>query len=254
MKLALVTAGFHRVGAVIAGRLAEQGWTLALHSRVATEPDAALAALLRLHNSVWDAFAADLSDGTAVMQLVPQIIAKFGKAPDLIVNNASLFDWDDPASVTPQALAAHMAVNLSAPVLLASSLSVNLTPGDRAAVVNILDQRIRHPGGDQLSYTLSKQALAGATETLARALAPAVRVNAVAPGLVLPTKDYRPAQMAALEALMPLARLPEPDDVADAVIWLAGAEATTGQTLFVDGGASLKSFDRDFVFLGDSPR
>jgi NAD(P)-dependent dehydrogenase (short-subunit alcohol dehydrogenase family) len=122
--------------------------------------------------------------------------------------------------------------------------------GQTATVINILDQRIRHPGGDQLSYTISKLALFGATETLARALAPKIRVNAVAPGLVIPTDDYLPSQMEALRAAMPLGRLPEPDDVADAVLWLASAEVVTGQTIFVDAGASLKSFERDFLFLG----
>jgi NAD(P)-dependent dehydrogenase (short-subunit alcohol dehydrogenase family) len=135
---------------------------------------------------------------------------------------------------------------------MTTALARALGPDQSACVINVLDQRIRQPNSDQISYTLSKQALAAATETLARALAPKIRVNAVAPGLTLPTEDYRPAQMAALEALMPLKRLPEADDIADAVLWLARAEATTGQTIFVDGGASLKSFERDFVFLGQN--
>ena len=133
---------------------------------------------------------------------------------------------------------------------LCTALARHLGEGETAVVVNILDQRIRHPAGDQLSYTISKLALAGATEALARALAPKVRVNAVAPGLVIPTEDYLPSQMEALRQAMPLQRLPEPDDIADAVLWLAGADVVTGQTIFVDGGASLKGFERDFVFLG----
>jgi pteridine reductase len=249
VKLALVTAGYHRLGGAIAMRLAEAGWSLALHSRKPTEPDQALAAISALHNTQWHGFEADLSDSDTVMQLLPRVAQHFGKMPDLIVNNASLFEWDDATSITPQAIAAHMAVNLSAPVLLTTSLAANLGPDDRGCVINILDQRIRQPNGDQLSYTLSKQALAGATETLARALAPKIRVNAVAPGLTLPTDDYLPAQMARLEQVMPLRVLAEPDDIADAVLYLANAEATTGQTIFVDAGASMKSFERDFVFL-----
>lgn len=250
MKLALVTAGFHRLGAAIAARLAENGWTLALHGRKSETPDAALAAVLALHKTDWCGFTADLSDADAVQHLIPSVEAHFGKAPDLIVNNASRFDWDDAGSVTQASLAGHFDVNAAAPVTLATALASHIADGDTATVVNILDQRIRHPGGDQLSYTISKLALFGATETLARALAPKVRVNAVAPGLVIPTEDYLPSQMEALRAAMPLGRLPEPDDVADAVLWLAGAEVVTGQTIFVDSGASLKSFDRDFLFLG----
>lgn len=250
MKLALVTAGFHRLGAAIAARLAEQGWTLALHSRIETAPDPALATMLMLHKTQWQGFVADFHDGDAAQKLIEDVVAHFGAVPTLLVNNASQFGWDDPDTISHAPLMEHYAVNATIPVLLATGLAKRLAPGGRGAVVNILDQRIRHPGGDQLSYTLSKQALAGATETLARALAPHIRVNAVAPGLVLPTEDYRPAQMQALAAMMPLGRLPEPDDVADAVLWLAGAEATTGQIMFVDGGASLKSFERDFLFLG----
>jgi pteridine reductase len=249
VKLALVTAGYHRVGGAIAMRLAEAGWALALHSRKPTKPDQALAAISALHNTQWHGFEADLSDSEAVTALLPRIAQHFGKMPDLIVNNASLFAWDDPVSISAEAIATHMAVNLTAPVLLTTALAANLGPDERACVVNILDQRIRQPNGDQLSYTLSKQALAGATETLARALAPKVRVNAVAPGLTLPTDDYLPAQMARLEQVMPLRVLAEPDDIADAVLYLANAEATTGQTIFVDAGASHKSFERDFVFL-----
>ena len=252
MKLALVTAGFHRLGAAIAARLAEDGWTLALHGRKLETPDPTLAAMLALHKTDWHGFAADLSDPQAVAGLLPAVLAHFGTAPSLLVNNASRFDWDDQDSVTAQGLMGHFAVNAAAPVLLSTDLAQRVGTGGIASVVNILDQRIRHPGADQLSYTLSKLTLSGATETLARALAPQVRVNAVAPGLVIPTDAYLPGQMEALRQAMPLGRLPEPEDVADAVLWLAKAEVVTGQTIFVDGGAALKSFDRDFLFMGKS--
>ncbi len=252
MKLALVTGGFRRLGAAIAARLASDGWALALHCRTTAEPDHNLAAILALHRTQWHGFAADLADGPSVTALLPEITRHFGQAPDLIVNNASRFVDDDASSVSADELAAHMAVNLSAPVLLATGLAAILNADSTGVVVNITDQRVRHPNGDQLSYTLSKQALAAATETLARALAPKIRVNAVAPGLTLPTEDYRPAQMVALEKMMPLKRLPEPDEIADAVLWLANAEAVTGQTLFVDGGAALRSFERDFIYLGSA--
>jgi pteridine reductase len=251
VKLALVTAGLHRLGAAISTRLAEGGWNLALHSRTEGVPDRGLAAALTVQGTRWHQFEADLSSGAAVLKLLDDIKAHFGCLPDLIVNNASRFVWDDASTITADELAQHFAVNLTAPVLLATSLAGQLQPDQTACVVNILDQRIRQPNRDQLSYTLSKQALSGATETLARALAPKVRVNAVAPGLTLPTEDYRPTQMVALGEAMPLRRLPEPEDVADAVLWLAGAQSTTGQTIYVDGGASMKSFERDFVFLGD---
>ncbi len=250
MKLALVTAGYHRLGAVIAARLAEAGWTLALHSRKAEAPDDSLTAMLKLRATETLDIVADLSDATEVAAILPAIQKRFGRAPDLIVNNASLFEWDDPVTVTAEALARHHAVNVAAPILLSTSLAQALPDGARANVINILDQRVRQPNADQISYTISKQSLASATETLARSLAPKLRVNAVAPGLVIPTEDYLPVQMQALEAMMPLNILPEPDDIADAVLYLANAHAVTGQIIFVDGGAAMRSFERDFVFLG----
>ncbi len=249
MKLALVTGGLRRLGGAIAARLAREGWALALHSHKAGEPDADLAITLAASGTIWRNFAAELADAAAVTTLLPAVSAHFGRVPDLLVNSASRFAQDDWTSITPGSIALHQAINLAAPVLLTTTLAKMQAADADACVINILDQRIKQPNGDQLSYLLSKQALAGATETLARALAPRIRVNAVAPGLTIPTEDYLPVQMARLEAAMPLQRLPEPDDIADAVLFLANARATTGQTIFVDGGASLKSFDRDFAFL-----
>ncbi|MFM9978736.1 MAG: SDR family oxidoreductase [Sphingomonadaceae bacterium] len=227
MKLALVTGGHRRVGAVIASHLEAAGWTVARHG-------------------AREDIAADLADRDAVEALIPRVSDRYGALPSLLVNNASRFVWDDVGSVTADALDAHHAVNARAPVMLALALH---RAGGTGSIVNILDQRIRNPNADQLSYTLSKTALAGATRTLAITLAPALRVNAVAPGLTLPTADYTAAQLERLAAAMPLARLPEPEDIADAVLFLAAARALTGQTIFVDAGASLKSFDRDFVYL-----
>ncbi|WP_293882680.1 SDR family oxidoreductase [Sphingomonas sp.] len=238
MKLALITGGKRRVGAVIARHLADAGWTLALHSHHDIPDESTYAGA---HD-----FVADLADPEAPALLVEQVSAHFGSLPSLLVNNASRFEYDDATSLTPTSLAQHHAVNAAAPVLLAIALAARGTSG---SVVNILDQRIRNPNGDQLAYTLSKTALAGATATLAATLAPRWRVNAVAPGLTLPTDDFDDAQMARLAAAMPLQRLSQPDDIADAVLYFATAGAVTGQTIFVDGGASLKSFDRDFVFL-----
>ncbi|RJF90678.1 SDR family oxidoreductase [Sphingomonas cavernae] len=250
MKLALVTGGCHRVGAAISARLAEAGWAIALHGRHAAEPDAPLLARLERSGSAWHGFAADLADQNQLAALVGQVIDHFGAAPTLLVNNASIFGDDDVATMTLDTLTAHFTVNTAAPALLAREVAARAAEGEPAVIINILDQRIRHPGGDQASYTISKLALAGATEMLARALAPHARVCGVAPGLTLPTDDYLPAQMTAIRAEMPLGLLPDPDDIADAVLYLARARATTGQVIYVDGGANLAAFERDFIYLG----
>ncbi len=249
MKLALVTGGMRRLGARIASRLAMEGWSLALHSREAQDPDPDLAAILAAQGTEWKAFVADLSNASSGEALMAEAQAAFGAPPTALVNNASRFIDDDWESVDGKGLVDRMITNAVTPVMLGLSMARALK-GAEGCIINILDQRIRQPIGDQLSYTLSKQALAAATETLARTLAPHIRVNGVAPGLTIPTEDYRPAQMVALEAAMPLKRLPEPDDIADAVLWLLNAQASSGQIIYVDGGASLKSFDRDFVHLG----
>ncbi|WOK36030.1 SDR family oxidoreductase [Sphingomonas sp. C3-2] len=248
-RLALVTGGCHRVGAAIAARLAGAGWALALHGRTSSEPDAWLRAELDRLGAVWHGFAADLSDAAAVGTLIGRVTAHFGAAPTLLVNNASVFGADDPETMTFDALTRYFAVNTAAPVLLARDVAAAASTEQPAVIVNILDQRIRHPGRDQASYTISKLALAGATEMLARAFAPRARVCAVAPGLTLPTGEYQPDQMARLAGTMPLERLPEPADIADAVLFLAGARATTGQVIYVDGGANLTNFERDFLYM-----
>lgn len=245
-RLALVTGGHRRLGAAISARLAADGWTLAIHGARDAVPDNKLAEAFARHTTEWRGFVADLADTSAVERLLPQVVAHFGRHPDLVVNNASRFENDSADTTTMAALAAHHAVNAAAPVALALALH---RAGALGAVVNIVDQRVRNPVPDQLSYSLSKAALASATRTLAVALAPRIRVNAVAPGLTLPTPDYEAPQLDRLAKSMPLDRLPSPDDIADAVIYFATASSVTGQTLFVDGGASLTSFPRDFVNL-----
>lgn len=242
--LALVTGSYRRLGGHIAGRLAKAGYDVALHASRPGDPDAeVLAAMAGIR---CEAFSADLADPAAVAGLIPAVAERFGRSVDLLVNNASCFRADDDSHPTFESLTAHFAVNAAAPFVLATALAGQ----GGTAVVNILDQRIAHPHRDQLAYTLSKQALAEATRTLALALAPAVRVNGVAPGLTIATGDYAADQLDRLATMMPLERLPTADQVADAVLFLAGATASTGQTLYVDGGAGLVRYERDFVHLG----
>jgi NAD(P)-dependent dehydrogenase (short-subunit alcohol dehydrogenase family) len=245
--LALVTGGWRRIGAAIARALAGAGWELALHAHSESTFDPAFAAELEALGAAIFPLAADLADADAVTRLPGGAMALAGRAPTLLVNCAAMFREDTIATVTAGMLDEHLAVNLAAPVLLTRALA-DLAQGE-AAVVHILDQRVLNPVPDQLSYTLSKQALHAAVRTLARSLAPRVRVNAVAPGLTLPTPDYSKAQWARLTAMMPLERLADPAEIAEAVLFLAGARAVTGQTIFVDGGAHLESYARDFVYL-----
>ena len=248
--IALVTGGWRRIGAAIARALAGAGYDLALHAHHSHSFDPVFADELGALGAVVHPLAADLGDAAAVEAMLPDLLARAGRLPVVLVNCASVFRDDGALDCDAAGLDLHFRVNCMAPVLLtralAKALAATATPG---CAVQIIDQRVRNPVPDQFSYTLSKQALHGATRTLARALAPGFRVNAVAPGLTLPTDDYTDQQWQALTALMPLARLASAEDIAQAVVHLVQAPATTGQTLFVDAGAHLESYPRDFVYL-----
>lgn len=243
--LALVTGGWRRIGAAIARALAANGWDLALHAHYADAVDEGLANKLRGLGATVEPLSGDLAENG----LPGRLLARCSRAPGLLVNCASIFRDDRLASLTAESLDAHMRINLYAPLLLTRAFAERL--GDEhGSVVMLLDQRVRNPVPDQLAYSLSKQALHASIRNLARDLAPRIRVNGVAPGLVLPTADYDDAQWDRLASLMPLDRLPAPAEIADAVVWLARAQSVTGQTLFIDSGANLESYARDFVYLG----
>lgn len=248
-KLALITGGCRRVGAAISAHLAAHGYLLALHGHSDALPDDMLAAALDAHGTGWHGFKADLTDPRAPEQLLSDVRDHFGRAPDLLVNNASLFRDDTIATMDAAGLEQHWRIHLAAPALLTQALYKQMEDIGRASVVNIADQRVRNPHGDQLSYTLSKQALAESIRTMARACAPQLRVNGVAPGMTLETADYAAGQMEAIAAMMPLARNSGPQDIAEAVLFLAQAPAVTAQMLYVDGGAHMESYARDFVHL-----
>ena len=249
VPLALVTGGLHRVGAAIAARLAREGYALALHKRTAAEADAVLAEALTETEAFSHHFQADLANAADVDALIPEVATVFGRAPDLLVNNAALFGEGEWRDLSADALTEMMQVNHHAPVMLARSLVLNADASQRPAIVNIVDQRVAHPVPDQIAYSLSKSALWQATATLAVAFGDRARVNAVAPGLTMATDDYSAEQVERLAKRMLLGALPSPAQIADAVVYLARAEAVTGQTIFVDGGAHLSPMERDFVRL-----
>lgn len=248
-RLALVTGGHRRLGAEISTALARAGYALAIHGSHDVRLESALALTLESQATEWEGFIADFSDPEAAEELVADVAAKFGRPPDLLVNSAAIFGQDRLENVSADDLMRHYAVNCAAPTLLSKAFATVPAGLTDRCIVNILDQRIEHPHGDQLAYTLSKMALAGLTHLTARELAPRIRVNAVAPGLTIATPDYDADQMERLTDAMPLGRLPQAAQIADAVTYLAGATAVTGQILYIDGGAHMQSYPRDFMHL-----
>ena len=247
--LALVTGGKRRLGAEIAGKLANAGYALALVSHLDKQPESELLEILEARQSDWQSFIVDLSHPECALPLIDNVSRHFGRVPDLLVNNAAMFGQDDWESMSAQTLDAHFRLNLFTPLLLAQALVRAAGPEKTPAIVNIADQRVANPHRDQTSYTLSKQALAASVRSMAASFGSRARVNGVAPGLVIATDDYHTSQEERLAAMMPLGALPSPSGVADAVLYLAQASDVTGQIIFVDGGAHLKSFDRDFMHL-----
>src|SRR5262249_42934267 len=154
----------------------------------------------------------------------------------LLVNNASVFEADAFGALAAEHFDRHMAINLRAPLLLAQAFAAQVPAGSDASIVNITDQRVMKPTPLLFSYALSKGALAAATVMMAQALAPNVRVNAVAPGPTLQSQRQDAAAFARQAGAVPLGHAVAPEEIADAVLYLASARSVTGVTVAVDGG------------------
>lgn len=249
--VALVTGAGRRLGRAIALGLAAAGWDLALHYRH-SESDAIATrdAILALGRRA-ALLQCDLADEAAVRRLLGRAIDALGPV-SCIVNNASLFEYDSATDFSPALLGTHMQANVAAPLLLAQALHAATPPGNQAVVVNLLDQKLYNLNPDFLSYTLSKAALHAATTMLAQALAPKLRVVGVAPGITLVSGEQTEDGFAEAHRKTPLGRSSTPQDIADAVVYAAGARALTGTTLLVDGGQHLVPLGRDVMFLTES--
>jgi len=230
---ALVTGGAQRIGRAIVLALADAGYAVAIHtnrSRAAAEDlRAGLAGMGRRAAVV----TADLADHDAVLRLVPAAVAAVGPLT-LLVNNAAEFEPDEIGQLDRERFDRHFAVNLRAPLFLAQAFAAQAPAG--GAIVNLLDQRVYRPTPRFLSYGLAKSGLHVATTTLAQALAPRLRVNAVAPGPTLPNPRQDAEAFARYSAAMPLGHGPAPEEVASAVLFLARSNNITGETIAVDGG------------------
>lgn len=247
--LALVTGAARRIGRDIALELAAHGWDVAVHCRGSFAEAEATAAQAQALGAAAEVFEADLADATACETLVPAVLLRCGRL-DAIVNNASLFEYDDVASFTVGMMERHWRANTAPAIVLARALHEHLV--DRQAqgcVVNLLDQKLANPNPDYLSYTLSKAALDAATTMLAQALAPVLRVCGVAPGVTLLSGTMTADEFARAHQLTPLQRSSTPADIARAVRFLLESPAITGSTLLVDGGQHLLPQPRDVLFL-----
>ena len=241
---ALVTGGAKRIGRAICLELAAAGFDLAIHHRDSGDEAEELAREIEAMGRRAACLSVDLADGIATHALIGRAAEALGPL-SVLVNNASVFADDRLESLTGESWAAHMDVNLRAPVLLAQAFAAQAPDG--SAIVNILDQRVLKPDPRFFSYGLSKSALWVATRTMAQALAPRIRVNGVGPGPTLPSVHQAAGEFEAEARATPLQRAGSPEAVADAVRWLVDAGQVTGQMIAVDGGQHLAWQTPDIV-------
>jgi NAD(P)-dependent dehydrogenase (short-subunit alcohol dehydrogenase family) len=236
-RTAIVTGAGKRVGRVIAEALLARGWTVVAHVR--HEADEVPAGAVKV--------AAELTAVGAANRIVAAA-AGLGELA-LLVNNAARFAFDSLETFDGAEFDAHMAANVRAPVLLTRAFADAAGEGDRL-VVNLLDSKLAAPNPDFLSYTLSKQALAGFTLLAARALAGrGIRVNGIAPALMLRSAGQSEGNFETVHARNPLGRGVTPEDVAAAIAYLVDAPAVTGQVLTLDSGQHFWSLERDVQFM-----
>lgn len=239
-RTAVVTGAGKRVGREIAAALVGDGWRVIAH--VHQPGDEVADGAVKVVADLEDPGCADA------------IFAPAGSLPPvrLLVNNAARFAWDGFGEFDVREFGAHNCVNVRAPALLIERFASSKAGGEDSLVVNILDSKLAAPNADFLSYTLSKQALAGLTDLAARALAKkGIRVNGIAPGLMLRSNGQSEENFRAMHVRNPLGRGVEPADVVGAIRYLIDAPCVTGQVLIIDAGQRFLGLSRDVQFLED---
>lgn len=251
-RIALVTGAARRLGREIALALARQGWDVAVHYGRSTEAAAQTVQDIEALGRRSVALQADLADEAATAALIARCSAALG-LPTCLVNNASLFEYDAPASFSYAALEAHLRTNTAAPLCLArelhAALEAEAAPAGQGVVIHVLDQKLAHLNPDYFSYTLSKAALQTAMTMQAQAFSPRLRIVGLAPGLTLPAPNQGEAAFAHAHQQAALGQSSTPGDIAAAVCYLAEARAVTNTTLYVDGGQHLLALPRDVALL-----
>lgn len=237
-KVALVTGAARRIGREIAISLARDGWRVAVHYRNSrAEADAVVAEIVATGGRA-HALEADLGSLDAIRRLVRNCTEVLG-APTCLINNASEFHLDTIGSLRPELWDLHLDTNLKAPVFLAQAMVERLPPDAGGNIINIIDQRVWKLTPDFFSYTISKAGLWTATRTLAQALAPRIRVNAIGPGPVLRSIHQTDQEFADEWQSTLLKRGPTAEEIASAVRFILGAPAMTGQMIALDSGQHL---------------
>lgn len=237
-RVALVTGGAKRLGRAIALRLASDGWDVAIHYHHSEDEAEATATEIRALGRRSLLLRADLGREEQVEQLIPAAQQDLGPVTCL-VNNASVFEMDKIDTVTRESWDRHIETNLRAPFVLAQAMARALPQGESGNIINMLDQRVWKLTPYFMSYTVAKMGLWTLTRTMALALAPKIRVNAIGPGPTLPSPRQSAEHFAAQSAAMPLGHGATPEEIAETVIYILGSSSMTGQMIALDGGEHL---------------
>ncbi|WP_147092264.1 SDR family oxidoreductase [Swaminathania salitolerans] len=235
-RVALVTGGARRIGRALVEALAAEGFSIALHCRSAPDEAQALLDTLDVPGCVLEA---DLAQEDETARLVGRATEALGPV-GVLVNNASVFERDEWDTVTRSSWDRHMEVDLRAPFVLIQEFARLLPEGAEGMVLNLLDQRVWNLTPHFTSYTLAKAGLWTLTQTMAGALAPRIRVNAIGPGPVLPAKGQSLAHFEAMCARSPLQRGADLQEIVTACLAFLAMPSVTGQMLALDGGQHLQ--------------
>jgi len=234
----LITGGARRLGAAMARAAAAAGYGVVIHARRSGTEAHALAEEICGH-----VVLGDLAEPDVPARLIDEAMRKAGPLYGLI-NNASTFEFDKAGGITAENIALHMAPNLTAPVLLTQAFAATLA-GEHGVVINILHQKLSNLNPDFFSYTLTKAALAAATEMFAMALAPRIRVCGISPGITMKAPSQTEERFQKAWRANPLRRGSTPQDIAAAALFILKTPSVTGTTLMVDGGEHLLRRARD---------
>jgi NAD(P)-dependent dehydrogenase (short-subunit alcohol dehydrogenase family) len=237
-RTVLITGAGKRIGRAIALDLAAHGWAVAIHYNSSAMAAEEAVEEIRAAGGAAAALQHDFTDPQEAGRLIPACSEAL--APPLcLINNASLFEQDSISTLTAESWRAHIDVNLAAPLFLARAFAEHLPKGAEGNIVNILDQRVWKLTPDYFSYTISKSALWTATRTMAQALAPRIRVNAVGPGPALANERQSAALFEKQQQATPLGRGPALEEICAAVRFILDAPSMTGQMIALDGGQHL---------------
>jgi len=237
-RTVLVSGAGRRLGRIIALDFANRGWRVGIHYRASAADALDLVTEIAGKGGKAAAFPADLARLDALAPLIEACAEALGP-PSCLINNAARFEWDTLATLDGENWQAHLDVNLRAPIFLTQAFAKALPEGSSGNVINLIDQKVLRPDPEYFSYTIAKAALWSATQTMAQALAPRIRVNAIAPGPVLKGPGQSQADFERECRSTLVQRAVGGEEVTAAIRFLLDTPSITGQMMALDGGQHL---------------